>query len=417
MELFANTSRAFRNKNYRSYFIWQLISFIGTWVQATAQSWLVYRLTQSALFLGTVSFVSSIPALILAPLAGVIADKFKRKYLLIGTQMLCVIHGILISILYFTNTINEWHVLFLGIILGIANAFDMTARQSFTPLLVNTEELTNAIALNSSMFNAARMIGPAIAGFLIAEYGEGICFALNTISYIPIIIFIYLVNERKQIITKKTISIMEHIKEGISFALVNSPIKYSLLMVGIFSFCGVSFTALLPIFSDQILHSGAKGLGLLTGTSGIGAVCGGIFLASREKVTGIKSIIAFSGIVGSICLFIFSFSKSFLLSSCLLLVTGFSFITIFAGCNTFLQAFTPENLRGRIISLFSTMLMGMYPLGSLAIGAIAQRTSVSFAVAMSSLICLFSAVIFSYHIPRLKKDTEKLITIENEIIT
>ena len=383
-------------------------------MQATAQSWLVYRLTGSALFLGATSFAGSIPALFLAPMAGVVADRFKRKHILIATQSLCFIHGILIVTLYFTGLLTEWHILFLAIFLGLANSFDMTARQSFTPLLVPKEDLTNAIALNSSMFNAARMLGPAIAGFLIAAYGEGICFTVNVISYIPIILFLIWVEARKQII-KKSASVLSHLKEGVHFALNNSPIITLLMMVGTFSFWGASFTTLLPIFSDQVLHSGASGLGILTGASGVGAVSGGIFLASRQKVIGIKKIIAVAAIANSIAIAAFSFSNNFVISCALLVVAGFCFILIFAGSNTLLQALSPDNLRGRVISLFSTMLMGMYPLGSLAVGYLAQYLGVSTAVLIGAAFCFFAGVYFNWRVPALTKDAKELLAVQQQI--
>lgn len=401
-------SRAFRHKGYRHYFLWQFLSFIGTWIQSTTQSWLVYRLTGSALFLGAVNFAGSIPAIFLAPFAGVAADNFSRRNILVITQILCLIHGVVITVLYFMGILNEWHILFLAIFLGIANSFDMTARQSLVPLLIPEEDLTNAIALNSSMFNSARMIGPAIAGFLIAAYGEGFCFFLNTISYVPIILFLFFVVLRKQII-KKSSSTIKHLKEGFLFAWNKKPLRALLMMVGTFSFWGASITTLMPIFSDQILHAGSKGLGILTGISGLGAVSGGVFLATRKKIIGIKNIIAASTLIASVCLASFAFSRNLLLSSLLLYITGFGSIIIFAGSNTLLQALSPDNLRGRVISLFSTMLMGMYPLGSLILGYFAQKLSVSYAVLIGASICFIVGLYFAYKVPSLVKDAKDLL--------
>lgn len=403
-----NISRAFKHKNYRYYFIFQLFSFTGTWIQGTAQSWLVYRLTESAMFLGAVSFAGAIPALFLAPLAGVVADNIKRKYILVTTQILCLIQGLAIIILYFTDVINEWHVLFLAVLLGLANSFDMTARQSFVPLLVSREDLPNAIALSSSMFNVARMLGPAIAGFLIASFGEGICFIVNVISYIPIIIFIFWVKTQKQII-KRSSSVLTHLKEGLEYAWNNKPVRALLLMVGIFSFFGASLSTLMPIFSDQILNSGPQGLGILNAVAGGGAVCGGIFLASRRQVIGIKKLIAISAITCSLCLGAFAISKVFVFSCLALIISGFGFILIFAGSNTLLQAMSPDSLRGRVVSLFSCMLMGMYPLGSLSIGFLAQQLGVSSAVLLGASICLMIAIYFNYRVPSLTKDAKELI--------
>lgn len=382
-------------------------------MQGTAQSWLVYRLTESAFFLGAVSFAGAIPAIFLAPIAGVAADHFKRKNILLITQTMCLVHGIVITVLYFTHVINEWHIFFLAIFLGIANSFDMTARQSLIPLLISKEDLTNAIALNSSMFNGARMIGPAVAGFLIAGFGEGLCFLLNVFSYVPIITFLLLAKINEQII-KKSSSAIKHLKEGLLFAWENKPLRILLMMVGAFSFWGVSFTSLMPIFSDQVLHSGARGLGILSGLSGLGAVSGAIFLASRKHVIGIKKIIAACALTGSISLLIFAISKSFVLSGILLLISGFNFIVIFAGSNTLLQALTPDNLRGRVISLFSTMLMGMYPLGSLVIGYLAQKMGVSFAVMIGAVICFITGIYFSYKVPSLTKDAKELLKVQSE---
>ncbi len=217
MSIIDNITRAFKHKDYRNFFFWQFLSFTGTWLQGTAQSWLVYRLTGSALFLGLVSFASSLPALILAPISGVTADRFKRRDVLLTTQILCVIQGIILSALFFSGHINKWHILILAIFLGIANSFDVTARQTFIPLLVKKDDLINAIALNSSMFNAARIIGPALAGILISKYGEGICFILNVFSYFPFIIFLIFINLIEQEV-KEFKFFFSHLKEGLLFA-------------------------------------------------------------------------------------------------------------------------------------------------------------------------------------------------------
>lgn len=409
-----NISRAFKHKNYRYYFIWQFFSFTGTWIQSTAQSWLVYRLTESALFLGAVGFASSLPSLIFAPLSGVVSDHFKRKHILISTQLLCLFQGIILVALFFTGVINKWHILILSILLGIANSFDVTARQSFIPLLIAKDDLLNAIALNSSMFNAARIVGPAIAGMLIAGYGEGICFILNVISYLPIIFFLIWVQTREQVIKKFT-SPLIHIKEGVLFAWKNKPIRALLLLIGAISFWGMSFTTLMPIFSDQVLHSGAKGLGILMGTSGVGAVTGGLVLASRQKVLGIKKIIAFCSVLFSICLYIFAFSKCFLLSCVLLIVIGFCFMIINAGSNTAMQAMSPDYLRGRVIGFYSTMFMGMFPLGSLTMGFLAHKINVSFAVATGAIVSLIVGLYFSYRVPALLKESKVLLETQESL--
>ncbi len=408
MSLFENIIRGFKHKNFRNFFFWQFLSFTGTWVQSTAQSWLVYRLTGSALFLGLVGFASSLPALILAPISGVTADRFKRKNVLLITQILCVIQGIILSALFFSGHINKWHVLILAIFLGMANSFDVTARQTFIPLLVTKGDLLNAIALNSSMFNAARIIGPALAGILISKYGEGICFILNVLSYLPFIVFLFLIRVKEHEVSEFTSS-FAHLKEGLLFAWNTAPIRSLLILLGTFSLCGMSYTTLMPIFSDQILHKGAKGLGMLMGASGIGAVAGGLFLASRQKVFGIKRIIATCSIITSIGLFMFAFSKNYLLSMLLLSVTGFCFIIIISGSNTAMQAMSPDHLRGRIVGLFSMMFMGVFPLGSLAVGFLAHIFNAQIAVAIGAVVCFLAAIYFLMKVPKLTKEARDLI--------
>ena len=399
-----NISRAFKHKNYRIYYFFQFFSFIGTWLQSTAQSWLIYKLTGSPIFLGLVSFAGSLPSLAFAPFAGISSDHFKRKKVLLVTQILCLIHGAMLAMLFFSGVINKWHILCLAVFLGIVNSFDVTSRQSFIPLLVDKEDLVNAIALNSSMFNGARMIGPAIAGVLIASHGEGVCFVLNVLSYVPIITFLFWVKARDQIV-KKIKSPYSQLKEGIIFIWMNRPVRSLLLLVGTFSFWGMSFSTLMPIFSDQVLKSGSKGLGILMCSSGIGAVIGGLFLASRGKVLGIKKIIAFCSIVFSISLCAFAFSKSLFLSIFLLVVVGFCFVIINAGNNTTIQALSPDYLRGSVIGFYSMMFMGMFPVGSLTIGYLAHCFGVASAVAVGSIVCLVAGIYFMLKVPALTKDS------------
>lgn len=414
MSWIENVSRAFKHKNYRDYFCWQFLSFIGTWMQTTAQSWLIYKLTGSALFLGFIGFAGSLPALILSPISGVVSDKFKRKNIMLVTQTSCFIQGMLMIFLYYNGSINKWHVLILSVFLGVVNSFDVTARQSFIPLLINKSDLLNALALNSSMFNAARIIGPAIAGILISQFDEGPCFILNAVSYVPMIIFLLLVKEQKQDI-KKGFSSVLHLKEGFSFAWENLPIRALLIQVGTVSFWGMSFSTLMPIFSDKILHSGSKGLGILMGSSGLGAVIGGLYLASRREVAGVNKMIGICSVLFSACLFIFSFSRNFIFSMSLLLIIGFCFMIINAGSNTTMQSISPDYLRGRIISLYSMMFMGMFPLGSLTIGALANAYGASSAVAIGAVVCFLVGLYFLSRVPILNKESRKMLCTKEEL--
>ena len=413
MSITQNITRAFKYKEFRGFFIWQFISFTGTWIQGTAQSWLVYRLTGSALFLGIIGFAGSLPALILSPISGVLADRFKRKNVLLATQILCTIQGILMAFLFFGGTINKWHILILAVFLGIANSVDVTARQTFIPLLVTKNELLNAIALNSSMFNAARIIGPALAGILISKYGEGPCFVLNVLSYLVFIVFLLLLrvkeNERK-----KPLSSISHFKEGLLFAWNTTPIRNLLILLGMFSLFGMSYSTLMPIFSDRVLHRGAQGLGMLMGSSGIGAVAGGLFLASRQKILGIKKIIAMCSIIASIGLLIFAFSDIYFISMIMLTVTGFCFIVIISGSNTAMQAMSPDHLRGRVIGLFTMMFMGVFPLGSLLTGYLAHVFNAQIAVSIGAIVCLISGIYFSFMVPKLTIKARELICVQEK---
>jgi MFS family permease len=402
-----NIFRLFQHEIYKKYFFYQLFSYIGTWVQSTAQSWLIYKLTNSAFFLGLVGFAGSLPALLLAPFSGVVSDQFKKRNVLLITQILCLSQVIILAALYFTHIINKWHILFLAVLLGIVNSFDVTARLAFIPFLVSRNGLINAIALNSSMFNVARIIGPSIAGILIASFNEGLCFLINLVSYIPIILFIGKIPDQEKPV-KGSIAPLFHLKEGVEFVFSNKPVKMLLMLVGVSSFCGMSYASIMPIFSDQILHSGAKGLGYLMGCSGIGAVCGGIYLANRSVIYGVKKIIAFCSVLFPICLLGFSFSKIFYLSAFLLFIMGFCFMIINAGSNTLLQSMSPDSLRGRIIGFYSMMFMGMFPLGSLTVGCLAHNFGASIAVSAGAVTCLIFGLYFCMIEPKLSKEAKIL---------
>ncbi len=407
MGLLTQTTSLFKQKNYRFFFIWQLISYIGGWIQGTALNWLVYRLTHSSLMLGAVICASLIPALIFSPISGIATDRFNRKNVLITTQILFLVHGTILAVLFLTNSINEWYILALSIFFGVINSFDVPAREAFIPLLVKEEDFLRAISTSSILGNAANVIGPAIAGVLITKYGEGLCFILNVALHLPFVIFLFLVQARKQLI-KKFDSPLSHMREGILFSLSNKPIKMLLIFIGIFSFFGLSFIAFLPIVSDKILHKGASGLGCLTGASGIGAIIGGFYLATR-KIKGVKRLVAICGIVFSLCLIFFATSTNFLLSMAILLILGFTFMIVEVGTNTLLQAMSPDYIRGRVIGLFTTMIMGMFSLGTLAMGALGNIFNVQSVAIIGASICLLVGIYFSIKVPALTKEAMTLI--------
>ncbi len=407
MEILTKTTSLFKQKTYRYFFIWQLISYVGGWMQGTALNWLVYRLTHSSLILGAVVCASLVPSLLFSPISGILTDRFKRKNVLIATQCLFLVHGTLLIILFFTNSINEWYILGLSIFFGIINSFDIPTREALIPLLVKEEDSLNAISTSSILGNAANILGPLIGGILITKYGEGICFILNVVLHVPFIIFLILVGTRKQVIKEFT-SPLIHMKEGFIFSWRNKPIKALLIFLGMFSFFGLSFIAFLPIFSDEILHTGAKGLGLLTGASGLGAIVGGFYLATRPVVS-IKRLVAYCGMIFSMCLLCFSISKSFIVSILLLLILGFTFMIVEVGTNTLLQAMSPDYIRGRVIGLFITMIMGMFSLGTLVMGALGKYFPIQTVTATGAFICLVSAIYFTIKVPSLIKELVALI--------
>src|SRR5580700_10414816 len=283
--------RALRHRNFQLFFSGQLISLIGTWMQSVAQSWLVYRLTGSALLLGSVGFASQIPVFLFAPLGGIAADRFNRRQIVISTQVASMVLAFILAALTLFHKVQVWHVFVLASLLGVVNAFDIPGRQSFLVEMVGKDDLMNAIALNSSMFNGARVIGPAVAGILVAKIGEGWCFFANAVSYSAVIIGLLMMRVHSPVRAAMA-SPFEHMMEGFRFVERTAPIKALLLLLGMVSLVGMPYVVLMPIFADQILHGGARGLGILMGATGVGALLGALTLAFREGVKGLGRWVA-----------------------------------------------------------------------------------------------------------------------------
>ncbi len=317
------TLRALRHRNFQLFFSGQLISLIGTWMQSIAESWLVYRLTGSALLLGAAGFASQIPVFLVAPVGGIVADRFNRQRVVIGTQISSMILALVFATLTLTHLIRVWHIFVLAALLGVVNAFDIPARQSFLVDMVGKEDLMNAIALNSSMFNGARIIGPAIAGILVARIGEGWCFLANSLSYIAVITGLLLMRVARPASLAPRGPALAHLIEGYRFARHTAPIRALLLLLGLVSLVAMPYTVLMPVFADQILHGGARGLGILMGATGVGAMLGALTLATRSGVLGLGRWVAFSCGGFGLSLVLFSFSRYFWLSAALLLPVGF----------------------------------------------------------------------------------------------
>lgn len=394
--------RSLRHRNYRLFFAGQLVSLVGTWIQMVAQSWLVYRLTGSEALLGAVAFASQIPILLFAPLGGAMADRFDRRRLLVMTQTASLLVALALALLTLLGTVTVWHVGAAALALGLVNAVDIPTRQAFVPSLVGKDDLVNAIALNSSMFNGARVIGPAIAGLLVSAVGEGWCFAANAASFVAVIACLLLMDVAPRAGGPQTQSTGQRIAEGFRFVWRTVPIRALLLLLGAVSLTGMPYAVLMPVFSDRILHGGARGLGLLMSASGCGALAGALLLASRKGVRGLAKWAAMAGGGFGACLVLFSLSRSFWLSFSILIPAGFSMIVQMASSNTLVQTLVPDELRGRVMSVYSMMFLGMAPFGSLFAGILAQRIGAPATVSIGGVVCMLAAALFAWHLPSLR---------------
>lgn len=403
-EGFRATFRSFRYRNYRLFFGGQSISLIGTWIQRIATPWLVYHLSGSAFLLGLVGFAGQIPTFILAPFAGVLTDRWNRFHILIGTQIAAMIQAFILALLFFSGKIEIWHIVVLNIFLGCVNAFDVPARQSFVVQMVEKkEDLANAIALNSSMVNGARLLGPSIAGMLIALTGEGICFLLNGISYLFVIASLLLMKVKPVRLNGKGKNVLKEMKEGFSYAIGFAPIKYIILLLAIVSLMGMSYTVLMPVFAREILHGGPHTFGFLIGASGLGALTGALYLASRKSTAGLVSIVPLAAAFFGAGLIAFSFSRSFILSLVLMLISGLGMMLQMASSNTILQTIVEDSKRGRIMSFYTMAFMGTAPFGSLLAGALAKMFGAPIAILTGGLTCIAGAVLFMRKLPGLKE--------------
>lgn len=396
--------RALHSRNYRLFFGGQSISLIGTWITRTATSWLVYRLTGSAFLLGVVGFAGQIPTFLLTPIAGVLVDRWDRHRILIITQILSMAQSFALATLTMSGVVAVWHIIVLSILQGLVNAFDMPARQSFVIEMVeNKEDLGNAIALNSSMVNGARLMGPSIAGVLIAIAGEGICFLIDGISYLAVIGSLLAMRVAPKEIGPRGTDIIDGLKEGFNYALGFAPTRAILFLLALVSLMGMPYMVLMPIFASDVLHGGPHTLGFLMAASGIGALTGSIYLASRETVHGLGKIIALASAIFGIGLIGFSLSRVFWLSMLLVLIVGFGMIVQMASSNTILQTIADEDKRGRLMSFYTMALIGMAPFGSLLAGGLASKVGAPNTLIIGGVFCILGSVLFTKRLPELRK--------------
>lgn len=401
--------RALRHRNYRLFFSGQLISVTGSWMQTVAESWLVYRLTGSAVLLGVVGFASQFPVFLLASLGGAIADRYPRYRILIATQSIAMLLALTLATLALTGTITVPILIAIAALLGIVNAFEIPARQSFVVEMVGREDLVNAIALNSSVFNGARIIGPSIAGVLVGAIGEGWCFVANGLSYIAVITGLLLMHVPVRAQAPLEGSALGRIVEGFSYVGRTKPVRALLLLLGVISLVGMPYAVLMPIFADQILHGGPRGLGLLMGASGAGALAGAFTLAARRGVRGLGRWIALGAAGFGTGLIAFSFSQTFWVSAAILVPMGYCMIVTMAASNTLIQSMVPDHVRGRVMAVYSMMFMGMAPLGALAAGTIGQRIGAPWTVRLCGMLCVIAAAGFASRLSALRGEARELI--------
>jgi len=401
--------RALHSRNYRLFVAGQVISLVGTWMQSVAQSWLIYRLTGSAALLGLIGFAGQIPIFVLAPLGGVIADRLNRHRVLIATQGTMMVLAVILAALTLGGLVHQWHIFFLATLLGIANAFDIPTRQAFLAETVSRENMINAIALNSSLLNGARIVGPAIAGLVVAAFGEGWCFLLNAISYIAVIGALLMMDVSMAPHPHAHVSAWESIVEGFAYSWNAKPVRALLLLLGLVSLMGMPYSVLMPIIAAGVLHGGPNAYGLLMSASGVGALAGAVLLTFRRHIRGLGRWVAISAVSFGISLIAFSFSRVLWLSALLLVPAGFFMMVEMAASNTLIQSMIPNRLRGRVMSVYSMMFMGMAPVGALVAGALAAPLGAAATVALGGAICTAGGVLFGVGLPRFRGPARELI--------
>ena len=393
-----HTFRALRHRNFRIFMSGQTVSLIGTWMQSLSQSWLVYRLTGSELLVGATGFCSHIPVLLLAPMGGLAADRFSRYRIVILTQSTFMLQALALAVLTLTGAVTVTHVFALAVIWGTVNAFDMPARQSLYIHMVGKEDLINAISLNSVIFNTARVVGPSVAGLLIAAVGEGTCFLFNAVSFLAVICSLFLLRLPKTARARPD-SPWAHLRDGFRYAYHHRPVLALLLINSAVHITRAPAVALAPFFADAIFRRGARGLGILTGAAGVGAVTGTLGLARRTHTIGLPQIVLYSALTTGSCLVLFAWSPSFLLSLAIFAVIGFSHMRQNTSANTLIQSLIPDEYRGRIMALYSMTVVGVLPLGHLAGGAIAEHVGPRWTVFFGGVLCLAGALLYRRAVP------------------
>jgi MFS family permease len=386
--------RALQHRNFQLFIGGQLVSLIGTWMQTAAQLWLVYKLTGSAALLGVFGFANQIPILFLASIGGYVGDRYHRHYGVIATQLASMVLAFVLAALTFAQAITVWELILIAFLVGVVNAFDVPIRQSFLVQMVVKDDLPNAIALNSSIFNGARVVGPAIAGFALAWKGPAWCFLLNGLSFLAVLGALLAMRIPKTPVKRPAGSPFHNLLQGFAFAMRDLPMRSALLLISLLSLLGLQYSVFLPIFATDILHRGAKGYGFLMSTAGVGAVIGALYFAGRTHYKGLARWIAGTALLCGIGLMVFAESRTFWLSASVLLVVGFAATVQMAATNTIVQSRVPDELRGRIMAVYATMFMGVQPIGSLLAGYVARRFGAPVTLAVFGLLVVIGSLVF-----------------------
>jgi MFS family permease len=397
------TFAAMRHRNFQLYFGGQLISNVGTWMQIIAQGWVVYQIGHSEMTLGIVGFASAIPTLIVTPWAGVVVDRVSRRLLLILTQTGSMLLAFALAALTFTGTVKEWHIILLAALLGLVNAFDAPARQAIVPELVGKGDLPNAIALNSMMFNSARVLGPAMAGFLLAVIGAAWCFTINGISFLAVIFGLALMKMPPHQAEHNPASPWQQLVSGVKYTVKNRDMAALILISLVFSVFGISYTTILPAFVEKILHQGAEAYGWVTAVSGIGAVTGAFLLASQFGQGRRGKILVVTNLAFPIILIAFSISSFFPLALLWALGLGLGFMMQFTNLNTLLQTRVADAFRGRVMALYTLTFFGLAPFGNLLIGYLGERLGLSWAMIIFAICSLVLSQLILLKVPEVKK--------------
>ncbi len=390
--------RAMQHRNFQLFIAGQLISLIGTWMQTTAQLWLVYKLTGSAALLGVFGFASQVPMLFLSSIGGYVGDRYDRQRSVIATQTCSMILAFALAALTLTNAIHEWEVIVIAFLVGIVNAFDVPIRQAFFVQMVGKEDLPNAIALNSSIFNGARVVGPAMAGFAIAWVGEGWCFFLNGLSFVAVIVALLMMRIARTEIKPSKDSPLKSFVQGFRFAMNDPPVRAALLLLSVLSLFGLQYSVFLPIYANDILRGGARTMGLLMSAAGVGAVLGALQFAARTHYRGLARWIAATSTICAVCLIIFSQARFFWLCTVVLFVVGFAATSQMAATNTLIQNRVPDELRSRVMAVYATMFMGVQPIGSLIAGGVAKHIGAPYTLTIFGSLVLVGSLFFIFRV-------------------